>query len=84
MGSDLHLYDGYIPTMKKGDILAHEFMGEVVETGHAVRNLNKGDRVVGIIVCSSYPSTDSFMIRQRVSAGDRSSVHSPCCFDPFK
>ncbi|RYY38169.1 MAG: glutathione-dependent formaldehyde dehydrogenase, partial [Sphingomonadales bacterium] len=32
-GSDLHLYDGYIPTMQKGDILGHEFMGEVVETG---------------------------------------------------
>src|SRR5499427_7966664 len=45
-GSDLHLYDGYIPTMKKGDILGHEFMGEVVETGSAVRNLKKGDRVV--------------------------------------
>ena len=35
-GSDLHLYDGYIPTMKKGDILGHEFMGEVVETGRGV------------------------------------------------
>jgi threonine dehydrogenase-like Zn-dependent dehydrogenase len=45
-GSDLHLYDGYIPTMKKGDILGHEFMGEVVEVGSAVTNLNKGDRVV--------------------------------------
>lgn len=45
-GSDLHLYDGYIPTMKAGDILGHEFMGEVVETGPAVRNLKKGDRVV--------------------------------------
>jgi threonine dehydrogenase-like Zn-dependent dehydrogenase len=45
-GSDLHLYDGYIPTMKKGDILGHEFMGEVVETGKGVQNLNKGDRVV--------------------------------------
>jgi threonine dehydrogenase-like Zn-dependent dehydrogenase len=45
-GSDLHLYDGYIPTMKKGDILGHEFMGEVVETGSAVTNLKKGDRVV--------------------------------------
>ncbi len=45
-GSDLHLYDGYIPTMKAGDILGHEFMGEVVETGHAVTNLKKGDRVV--------------------------------------
>ena len=45
-GSDLHLYNGYIPTMKAGDILGHEFMGEVVETGSAVTNLNKGDRVV--------------------------------------
>src|SRR5215813_14653635 len=45
-GSDLHLYDGYIPTMKKGDILGHEFMGEVVETGSAVKNLKKGERVV--------------------------------------
>ena len=45
-GSDLHLYDGYIPTMKRGDILGHEFMGEVVETGKGVDNLKKGDRVV--------------------------------------
>jgi threonine dehydrogenase-like Zn-dependent dehydrogenase len=45
-GSDLHLYDGYIPTMKKGDILGHEFMGEVVETGKGVGNLQVGDRVV--------------------------------------
>jgi threonine dehydrogenase-like Zn-dependent dehydrogenase len=45
-GSDLHLYDGYIPTMKKGDILGHEFMGEVVETGSRVQNLRPGDRVV--------------------------------------
>src|SRR3954453_3768565 len=45
-GSDLHLYDGYVPTMKRGDILGHEFMGEVVETGKAVTNLQKGDRVV--------------------------------------
>ena len=45
-GSDLHLYDGYIPTMQSGDILGHEFMGEVVETGKAVDNLNVGDRVV--------------------------------------
>ena len=37
-GSDLHLYDGYIPTMRKGDILGHEFMGEVVETGVIVRS----------------------------------------------
>jgi threonine dehydrogenase-like Zn-dependent dehydrogenase len=45
-GSDLHLYDGYVPTMKKGDILGHEFMGEVVETGPKVENLKQGDRVV--------------------------------------
>jgi threonine dehydrogenase-like Zn-dependent dehydrogenase len=45
-GSDLHLYDGYIPTMQRGDILGHEFMGEVVELGSAVKNLKIGDRVV--------------------------------------
>jgi threonine dehydrogenase-like Zn-dependent dehydrogenase len=45
-GSDLHLYDGYMPTMEKGDILGHEPMGEVVELGSAVKNLKIGDRVV--------------------------------------
>ena len=45
-GSDLHLYNGYIPTLEKGDILGHEFMGEVVELGPAVKNLELGDRVV--------------------------------------
>ncbi|WFE99132.1 zinc-dependent alcohol dehydrogenase [Micromonospora sp. WMMD964] len=45
-GSDLHLYHGYIPAMRKGDILGHEFMGEVVEVGPQVRNLTVGDRVV--------------------------------------
>ncbi|WP_156686425.1 zinc-dependent alcohol dehydrogenase [Mycobacterium sp. Marseille-P9652] len=45
-GSDLHLYDGYIPTVKRGDVLGHEFMGEVVDVGKAVRNLAVGDRVV--------------------------------------
>jgi threonine dehydrogenase-like Zn-dependent dehydrogenase len=45
-GSDLHLYDGYIPTMKRGDVLGHEFMGEVVDKGKRVDNLNLGDRVV--------------------------------------
>jgi threonine dehydrogenase-like Zn-dependent dehydrogenase len=44
-GSDLHLYNGWIPAMEKGDILGHEFMGEVVETGHE-NGLKKGDRVV--------------------------------------
>ncbi|MCV7198695.1 zinc-dependent alcohol dehydrogenase [Mycobacterium angelicum] len=45
-GSDLHLYDGYIPTVKHGDVLGHEFMGEVVEVGRGVGNLAIGDRVV--------------------------------------
>jgi threonine dehydrogenase-like Zn-dependent dehydrogenase len=45
-GSDLHLYDGFIPTMEPGDILGHEFMGEVVEVGPDVKNLKNGDRVV--------------------------------------
>ncbi len=45
-GSDLHLYHGFIPTMEKGDILGHEFMGEVIEVGTDVSNLKKGDRVV--------------------------------------
>jgi threonine dehydrogenase-like Zn-dependent dehydrogenase len=45
-GSDLHLYNGFIPFMEPGDILGHEFMGEVMEVGRGVRNLKVGDRVV--------------------------------------
>ncbi|HEX8915732.1 MAG TPA: zinc-dependent alcohol dehydrogenase, partial [Humisphaera sp.] len=45
-GSDLHLYDGFIPGMKAGDVLGHEFMGEVVELGAEVKNLKIGDRIV--------------------------------------
>ncbi|MFT3781964.1 MAG: zinc-dependent alcohol dehydrogenase [Nibricoccus sp.] len=45
-GSDIHLYDGYIPTLEKGDILGHEFMGEVVEIGPGVKKRQVGDRVV--------------------------------------
>jgi threonine dehydrogenase-like Zn-dependent dehydrogenase len=45
-GSDLHLYDGYIPTMRNGDILGHEFMGEVVDVGRENGTLKRGDRVV--------------------------------------
>lgn len=45
-GSDLHLYNAVIPTMKQGDVLGHEFMGEVVQVGDAVQNLTVGDRVV--------------------------------------
>src|SRR5438093_3979999 len=45
-GSDLHIYGGYIPTMRKGDVLGHEFMGEVVEVGRDNTRLRVGDRVV--------------------------------------
>jgi threonine dehydrogenase-like Zn-dependent dehydrogenase len=45
-GSDLHLYDGYVPSMRSGDILGHEFMGEIVEIGSDVSSLAVGDRVV--------------------------------------
>jgi threonine dehydrogenase-like Zn-dependent dehydrogenase len=45
-GSDLHLYNGFVPTMEKGDVLGHEFMGEIVEVGRGVSNLRVGDRVV--------------------------------------
>lgn len=54
-GSDLHIYDGYVPTMKPGDIIGHEFMGEVVEIGSGVKKLKVGDRVVvsSIIGCGN-------------------------------
>jgi threonine dehydrogenase-like Zn-dependent dehydrogenase len=62
-GSDLHLYNGFIPTMKKGDVLGHEFMGEVVETGRAVKNLKVGDRVVVPfpIACGACQACDAKM-----------------------
>lgn len=45
-GSDLHLYNGVIPTMQKGDILGHETMGEVMEVGPMVKNIKVGDKIV--------------------------------------
>ncbi len=45
-GSDIHLFNGLMPTLEEGDILGHEFMGEVVGTGREVTELEKGDRVV--------------------------------------
>jgi threonine dehydrogenase-like Zn-dependent dehydrogenase len=45
-GSDLHLFNGFMPTMEHGDILGHEFMGEVMEVGKSVKKLKVGDRVV--------------------------------------
>lgn len=59
-GSDLHLINGYVPGMKKGDILGHEFVGEVVETGWQVKNIKNGDRVVAghVIACGSCKSCE--------------------------
>ena len=73
-GSDLHLYDGYIPTMEKGDILGHEFMGEVVDLGKEVPNLKIGDRVVVpfTIACGKC----FFCERQLWSACDNSNPNS--------
>src|SRR5438067_12958331 len=45
-GSDLHLVDGFVPTMEPGDILGHEFMGRIVELGPGVKNRKVGDRVI--------------------------------------
>jgi len=54
-GSDLHFIDGYIPTMRAGDVIGHEFMGEIVEVGPEVRSVRPGDRVVvpSFICCGS-------------------------------
>jgi threonine dehydrogenase-like Zn-dependent dehydrogenase len=73
-GSDLHLYHGFIPTMKSGDILGHEFMGEVVDVGRDVRNLAVGDRVVVpfTIACGSC----FFCQRQMWSLCDNSNPNS--------
>lgn len=72
-GSDLHLLDGYVPSMREGDIIGHEFMGEVVEVGTAVKNLQKGDRVVvgSIIGCG-----DCYFCQQEAwSLCDNSNPH---------
>src|SRR6201985_2485478 len=69
-GSDLHLYDGYIPEMHDGDILGHEFMGEVVEVGAGNKRLKVGDRVVVpfVIACGQC----FFCSRQQFAACDNS------------
>lgn len=65
-GSDLHIINGFIPTVKAGDVLGHEFMGEVVETGSEVRKFVKGDRVVvsSVIACGEchYCQQDTFSL----------------------
>ncbi len=69
-GSDLHLYDGYIPTMQAGDIMGHEFMGEVVEVGRGNTRLKVGDKVVNpfVIACGQC----FFCGKQQYSACDNS------------
>jgi threonine dehydrogenase-like Zn-dependent dehydrogenase len=69
-GSDLHLYDHYIPTLKSGDVLGHEFMGKVVEVGRGNRRLKVGDRVVVpfVIACGQC----YFCQKQQFSACDNS------------
>ena len=70
--SDLHLYSGNIPTMKAGDILGHEFLGEVVELGRGVNNLQMGDRVIVLfpIACGNcyyWCARIIFFLRQQPS-----------------
>jgi threonine dehydrogenase-like Zn-dependent dehydrogenase len=73
-GSDLHLYDGYMPTMESGDILGHETMGEVVEVGRAVTNLKPGDRIV---VPFNIACGDCFFCRKQLfSLCDRSNPNA--------
>lgn len=67
-GSDIHLFDGFIPTLEKGDILGHEFMGEVVEIGPKVRKLKVGDRVVVPFTISCGSCTHC--VRQQYSCCD--------------
>jgi threonine dehydrogenase-like Zn-dependent dehydrogenase len=74
-GSDLHLYNGFIPTMEKGDILGHEFMGEVMEVGSEVKNLSTGDRVV-----ASFPISCGkcfFCQKQMFSLCENSNPNAP-------
>ncbi|MFG2104869.1 zinc-dependent alcohol dehydrogenase [Micromonospora echinaurantiaca] len=65
-GSDLHLINGYLPAMREGDVLGHEFMGEVVETGPGVRRLTVGDRVVvaSVVACGGcwYCRTEQYSL----------------------
>ncbi|QGW65058.1 alcohol dehydrogenase catalytic domain-containing protein [Lysobacter soli] len=72
-GSDLHFIDGYLPTMREGDIIGHEFMGEVVEVGPEVRRVKRGQRVVvpSFISCGSCWFCD----RKQFSLCDNTNPH---------
>src|SRR3954454_925332 len=85
-GSDLHLYNGFVPTMEKGDILGHEFMGEVMEVGRSVKNLRAGDRVIVPfpIACGNcfFCKRDLFSLCENsnpnAAAAEKMWGHSPC------
>lgn len=85
-GSDLHLYNGVVPMMEPGDILGHEFMGEVMEVGSEVRNIKPGDRVVVpfTISCGScfFCRKDLFSLcdnsNPNVALAEKFWGHSPC------
>lgn len=85
-GSDLHLYNGFVPTMERGDVLGHEFMGEVVEVGSSVRNLKVGDRVVVPfpIACGACAACDAQMFSLCENSNPNAWIaekllgHSPC------
>jgi len=73
-GSDLHLYNGYMPSMEKGDILGHEFMGVVVEIGPMVKKLQVGDRVT-VPFCISCGAC-SHCLRQEFSVCDNTNPNA--------
>lgn len=83
-GSDLHLYDGYVPGMEKGDIMDHEFMGEVMEVGKDNKKLKVGDRVVVpfTIICGECQQCKrgNFPVCERTNrnkeAGDKAFGHA--------
>ena len=85
-GSDLHLYNGFIPGMMKGDIVGHEFMGEIVEIGSAITNLKIGDKVVVpfTISCGScfFCEKDLFSLCENSNPNawmaEKMWGHSPC------
>jgi threonine dehydrogenase-like Zn-dependent dehydrogenase len=85
-GSDLHLYNNLMPTMEKGDILGHEFMGEVVEVGRNVKTLSVGDRVVTAfpIACGQCSSCQKELYSLCENSNPNSGIaekmmgHSPC------
>ncbi|MFZ6183158.1 zinc-dependent alcohol dehydrogenase [Nannocystis pusilla] len=80
-GSDLHLYDGLIPTLQKGDVLGHEFMGEVLEVGREVRDVQKGDRVV---VPFNIGCGDCFFCKRQLwSLCDRSNPNAALAIKQF-